>query len=306
MGRALTTGTAFEGYRIDGFLGEGATAKVYRATHPESGREVALKVLRRGFSGIESRKRRFEREARAMAQNEHPNIIGIYEVGRSDEVPFIAMELVSGESLRQRLERETMEPDEAVAIARQVATGLEAAHRSGIVHRDLKPENIMVTDDGQAKILDFGLSKSLFQNETSEPDATDTSEALTLPGTILGTLEYMSPEQASGCRVDFRSDQFAFGSILYEMLCGFVAFQRETATQILAAVIEGRPAPLRTASEPLRAIVERCLQKKPGDRFAGMGEVREALEIASAKEAPQGWFAASRLAIGSIAGAFLA
>jgi serine/threonine protein kinase len=260
-------------------------ADVYLATDVGKGRDVALKVLAPGPSSLE-RLRRFEREARAACSTRHPNIVSVFEVGSEDRVPFIAMEYVSGRTLRDRLRDGPLSPQAAAAIGAQIADGLQAAHDSGIVHRDLKPDNVMISNDGVAKILDFGLSKPI-RKPALPLDAAVTDEVLTLPGTILGTLDYMSPEQASGYEVDFRSDQFSLGAMLYEMTTGVVPFARDTVPRTLAAIIEGRPlgtgifemkVPAR-----LRAVIEKSLAKPPEERYPSMRDLATALRYSRAR-----------------------
>lgn len=291
--RSLTPGFDYGSYHIRSLTGVGAMAEVYRATDRRTGREVALKVLRHGFIGADDRLRRFEREARALTATNHPNIVHVYEVGRHNRTPFIAMEYVDGPTLRELLDAGISTPERAIALARQLAEGLRAAHAQGIVHRDLKPENVMVDPNGVVKILDFGLSKPLSSGGSAR-GGTDTCEQLTVPGTILGTLEYMAPEQASGEPVDYRGDQFAFGAILYEMITGRVAFRRDTPTRVLAAVIEGQPEPMGDdIPEELRDIVERCLRKKPDERFKSMSAVADALcDVEVSQRFPASWLAA--------------
>lgn len=287
----LTPGFDYGSYHIRSLIGVGAMAEVYLAEDRRSGRVVALKVMRRGFVGNDDRLRRFEREARALAATNHPNIIAVYEVGRYNRTPFIAMEYVDGTSLRELLEDGPLSLGCALDVAQQMAEGLRAAHEQGIVHRDLKPENVILGSDGTVKILDFGLSKPVSSRASAE-------ESLTVPGTILGTLEYMSPEQASARPVDVRCDQFTFGAIFYEMLTGRVAFRGNTTFEILAAVIEGEPEPLEDVPEALRRVVERCLRKKPEERFESMSSVANALreiEVAPSYAVP--WLAVGGFAL---------
>ena len=294
----LTAGFDYGDYHVRSLLGKGAMAEVYLATDRRNGKKVALKVLPSGFGDADARLRRFAREADAIAAMNHPNVVAIYEVGKYNRTPFIAMEYVDGPTLREVLAAGPLAPEHAFDLARQMAEGLEAAHDCGIVHRDLKPENVMISSDGEVKILDFGLSKPLSQYSA---DSTETHEELTLPGTILGTLEYMSPEQASGEPVDERADQFAFGAILYEMLAGAGAFHRDGAARVLAAVIEGEPEPLDVdVPEALRRIVARSLHKDPEQRFETMGELLRALKDA---EAPAPWFAVGAIVLAALAAA---
>lgn len=294
----LTAGFDYGDYHIVSLLGKGAMAEVYLATDRRNGNNVALKVLPRGFGDAEARLRRFEREADALASTRHPNVVGIYEVGKYNRTPFIAMEYVDGPTLREVLDSGSISPERAFDLARQMAEGLAAAHACGIVHRDLKPENVMISANGEIKILDFGLSKPLSRRTAT---SNETDEVLTIPGTILGTLEYMSPEQASGEPVDERSDQFAFGAIFYEMLAGTGAFHRESAARVLAAVIEGEPEPLEVdVPEALRQIVTRSLEKDPEKRFDTMEELSGALKKA---EAPAPWLAVGGIVLAALAAA---
>ena len=291
----LTAGFDYGDYHVRSLLGKGAMAEVYMATDRRDGKNVALP---RGFGDADARLRRFEREAEAMGLTSHPNVVAIYEVGKYNRTPFIAMEYVDGPTLREVLAAGPLAPEHAFDLARQMAEGLEAAHDCGIVHRDLKPDNVMISAHGEVKILDFGLSKPLPQRSAT---SSETLEELTLPGTILGTLEYMSPEQASGDPVDERTDQFAFGAILYEMLAGAGAFHRDSAARVLAAVIEGEPEPLDVdVPEALRRIVERSLRKDPEERFGTMGELLGALKDA---EAPSPWLAVGGIVLAALAAA---
>ena len=257
-------------YEILAHLGAGGMGEVYRAKDADLGRMVALKLLPQASQTDPERLHRFEHEARAASALNHPNIVTIYEIGYEDGVPFIAMELVEGNTLRVLLNRRPFLNKRALALAAQAAEGLAKAHAAGIVHRDLKPENIMVTTDGFVKILDFGLAKLQESGIFTSDDAT-TSPA-TRPGVVLGTVGYMSPEQARGKALDFRSDQFACGAILYEMATGKRAFDRETAFQTLAAIMDAEPEPIQNINPevpaPFRWIVERCLKKNPEERYA--------------------------------------
>jgi serine/threonine protein kinase/Tol biopolymer transport system component len=247
--------------------------EVYRARDARLQREVAVKVLPAELSSNAERLRRFETEARLASALNHPNIVTIYEVGRSDSTSFIVMELVHGKPLRELLYVGALPLRKLLSIAAQVADGLAKAHASGIVHRDLKPENVMVTGDGIVKVLDFGLATSAHPdgNRGHAPQAA-TITGGTEPGAVMGTVRYMSPEQAAGQRMDFRSDQFSFGSILYEMATGQRPFDRPTKPETLAAIIRDDPEPISSHNSkiplPLRWIVERCLAKDPQDRYA--------------------------------------
>ena len=246
--------------------------EVYRAKDTSLGREVAIKVLPDNFSTDKERLARFEREARSASALNHPNIVTIYELGQADSIHYIAMELIAGETLRKLLDSGMVPWRKAIPLAAQVADGLAKAHEAGVVHRDLKPENLMVSEDGLLKILDFGLAKFVAGQRHPVSDAETIADSGTGPGTLLGTIPYMSPEQVNGQTIDFRSDQFAFGSILYEMLTGKRAFQRSSAAATLAAILNDEPEPIRSlnaeAPAPICWIVERCLAKQPQHRYA--------------------------------------
>ena len=306
----LTPGLDYGNYHIRSLLGAGAMAEVYLATDRRTGRDIALKVLPRGFADADARLQRFEREARAITATSHPNVVAVYEVGRHNRTPFIAMEYVDGLTLSQLLEAGPLTPVVALDLALQLAAGLKEAHERGIVHRDLKPDNVMINSDGIVKILDFGLSKPVstrkLRRAPADSSDDDTWESLTLPGMILGTLEFMSPEQANGHRVDFRSDQFAFGAILYQMLTGSVAFHGDTASHVLAAVIQGEPEPIgASVPQALRDVVERCLRKNPDERFDSTSELLSALRQLDVR-APITATGASWLAVGGAVVAALA
>ena len=270
MEDAFAPGARIGSYEVVERLGAGGMGEVYRARDTRLGRMVAIKALR--FGADPELLHRLEREARAASTLNHANIVHIYDVGEvAGRGPYVVMELVEGETLRLRLRRGPLRVAEALDLAAQLADGLAKAHRAGIVHRDLKPENVMVTPDGVLKILDFGLAKVLAA-PLGDVDAGQTlSRHGTRAGLLLGTLEYMSPEQASGRPLDHRTDQFSLGLIVHEMLTGRPAFQRESPAQVLAAVIERDPEPLGgTRSDvpaALEALVTRCLQKDPQRRF---------------------------------------
>ncbi len=269
---ALPGGTRLGPYEILGQIGAGGMGEVYRARDPRLGREVAVKVLPAALSSNPERLKRFEKEARAASSLNHPNIVTVHDVGESSGTSFIAMELVEGRTLRELLADGTLATKRLLAIAAQVADGLAKAHGAGIVHRDLKPENVMVTKDGFVKILDFGLAKLTQPEDSSGATAAPTVSGATEPGIVMGTVGYMSPEQALGKALDFRSDQFSFGSILYELATGRRAFQRGNTPETLTAILREEPEPIADLSPlspaPLRWIVERCLAKNPDDRYA--------------------------------------
>ena len=235
------------GYQILSFVGAGGMGKVYRARDLKLGREVALKILERSSAGDPAGVRRFEAEARSASALNHPNIVTIYGVGEDGDVVFIAMELVAGRTLREICAPCVAPLTQVMDWAVQLADALAAAHAGGIVHRDLKPENVMVTAEGLLKVLDFGLAKreSILGDDLGG-DQTRLM-AQTTAGTILGTVGYRSPEQAAGRPAGPAADQFSFGVILYELLCGARAFQRGTAIETLAAIVRDEPAPIQTA-----------------------------------------------------------
>ena len=269
----LAAGTRLGPYEVLGPLGAGGMGEVYRARDERLARSVALKVLPGEISADAGRLERFEKEARAASSLNHPSIVTIYDIGLSGSVSYIAMELVEGRTLRELLASGSVPLRRLLLISAQIADGLAKAHSAGIVHRDLKPENVMVSRDGFVKILDFGLAK-LVPSGFESSDATNLKTVTrgTEPGTVLGTVGYMSPEQASGHPVDFRSDQFSLGAILYEMAAGKRAFDRPTAVQTLSAVIQDEPDPVSAAAPKTPAnlvwIIERCLAKDPEERYA--------------------------------------
>jgi serine/threonine protein kinase len=296
---ALQAGTRLGSYEILAALGAGGMGEVYRARDTRLGREVAIKVLPAERAADPKRRRRFEQEARSASALNHPNILTIHEVGTEGETTYIAMELVEGRTVRELVAAGPLPTRRLLDVATQTAEGLAKAHAAGIVHRDLKPENLMVSKDGFVKILDFGLAK-LAEPDTREASTIQTAAGSpTEPGTVLGTAGYMSPEQAAGRTVDFHSDQFTFGSILYEMATGQRAFQRKTGAETLVAIIREEPEPMGLSGAktpaPLRWIVERCLMKEPEDRYAStkdlardLASMRDHLSETSSIEAPSG------------------
>ncbi|PYQ37007.1 MAG: hypothetical protein DMF55_02665 [Acidobacteria bacterium] len=270
----LAAGTRLGPYEVVSPLGAGGMGEVYRARDTRLGREVAVKVLLSEVSGDEVRRARFEQEARSASALNHPNIVTVYDVGSVDSTIYLAMELVEGRTLRELLADGALPSRKMLDVGVQVAEGLAKAHEAGLVHRDLKPENLIVSRDGFVKILDFGLAKLTELTASGGGSTLQTMAGApgTVPGTVMGTVGYMSPEQASGREVDFRSDQFSFGSILYELATGQRAFQRNTGAETLTAIIREEPQPLGQANPrvpaPVRWIVERCLAKEPEERFA--------------------------------------
>src|SRR5580693_5017403 len=267
-------------YQVIGPLGAGGMGEVYRALDPRVGRQVALKLLPESMANDPELRRRFEQEARLAAALNHPNVMAIYDVGLDQHPPYIVAELVPGESLRAMLASGPLPPRKAVDIAAQIAAGLAAAHAAGIVHRDLKPENVIVTSEGVAKILDFGVArmaaKAVAANETA-------TMAHTSAGSVVGTAAYMSPEQARAGDVDYRSDQFSLGLVLYEMLSGKQAFGGPSAVQVMSAIIEQDPIPIeRTLPTQLRWILQRCLAKEREGRYESTRDL--ARELAQVRD----------------------
>src|ERR1700731_1040083 len=273
--RALTAGTKLGPYEIIAPLGAGGMGEVYRARDTHLGRTVAIKILPAVFSAHQDRLHRFQEEARSASALNHPNIITIHDLGQEGSTHYIAMELVEGKTLRELLVSGPLPIRKAIEIASQVAEGLTKAHEAGIAHRDLKPENLMISRDGLVKILDFGLAK-IWSPTTSQ----------TAVGLVLGTVGYMSPEQASGDRLDFRSDQFSFGLVLYEMVTGKRAFQRRTAPETLVAILREEAEPLGVrnpdAPAPLCWAIERCLAKEPDKRYVSTRDL--ARELATIRD----------------------
>ena len=266
----VIAGSRLGHYEIVAPLGAGAMGEVYRARDPRLGRDVAVKVLPPAFAADPDRLRRFEQEARAIATLNHPNIVGIYDVGSADGRPFLVTELLEGETLRERLQSSPLSLRVALEMGIQIAEGLAAAHDKGIVHRDLKPDNLFVTRDRRIKILDFGLAKPAAPGAAGASDAT-----LAVPGTdsgvLLGTVGYMSPEQVRGGSADHRSDIFSLGAILYELISGRRAFKAPTGAETMAAILNADVAPLsseaRPVPAPLERIVRHCLEKDPRERY---------------------------------------
>ena len=260
-------------YEIKSTLGVGGMGEVYRARDPRLNRDVAIKILREEGAASAEMRSRFEREARAVAALNHPSIVAVYDIGIEAGQQYIVSELIEGESLRSLLTGKPVPPRKLLDIAAQVADGLAAAHAAGIVHRDLKPENIMLTREGRVKILDFGLARHTPESTSDDPDATslpdpNATSNSTREGAIMGTASYMSPEQATAKPVDFRTDQFSFGLILYEMAAGKKAFARPSAVETMAAIVREDPPPLEEKlPAPLRWTIDRCLAKEPEQRY---------------------------------------
>jgi eukaryotic-like serine/threonine-protein kinase len=301
----LQLGTRLGPFEILAPLGAGGMGEVYRARDTRLGREVAVKVLSPEFSADADRRKRFEQEARSASALNHPNIVTIHEIGSTDGTIYIAMEVVDGKTLREVLHGDALSTKKLLDLAYQISDGLAKAHSAGIVHRDLKPENVMVSKDGAVKILDFGLAK-LLKTQTEQGSNLPTSASETRAGTVMGTVGYMSPEQASGKPADFRSDQFSLGSIFYEMATGRRAFQRGTSAETLTAIIREEAEPVGQVNAsvpgPFRWILERCLQKDPEERYASTRDlardvraVREHLSESATVSAVSGPTAASAI-----------
>jgi serine/threonine protein kinase/Tol biopolymer transport system component len=287
-------------YRITSKLGAGGMGEVFRATDSRLNREVALKFLPEHLAGDKDRMVRFHREAQVLASLSHPNIAGIHGLEESAGRSALVMELVEGEDLAERLARGPLPLPEALRIAQQIAEALETAHDKGVIHRDLKPANIKVTADGQVKVLDFGLAKALDTGSTPLADATATLNVATRVGIVMGTVAYMSPEQASGSPVDKRTDVWAFGVVLFEMLAGRRLFEGETTSHtmadVLRAEIDWRRLPPSTPAA-IRRLLERCLERDRKRRLQAIGEARIAIDDYLADTAPSGSRSAATPAI---------
>jgi eukaryotic-like serine/threonine-protein kinase len=277
---SVASGARLGPYEIRGPLGAGGMGEVYRARDPRLGRDVAVKVLPPAFSADPGRLARFEQEARAVAALNHPNIIAIYDVGTEDGRPYLVTELLEGGTLRTRLSDEPLPVRQAVELAVQIARGLAAAHEKGIVHRDLKPENLFVAKDRRLKILDFGLAKLTVTGPAESTIAAGRTES----GTVLGTVGYMAPEQVRGEPADPRSDLFALGAILYEMLTGKRAFHAETSAETMTAILRSDPEPMHPSRKDIPVGIEkitlRCLEKDPRQRYQSAHDLAFQLESA--------------------------
>jgi serine/threonine protein kinase/Tol biopolymer transport system component len=278
----LAPGQHLGPYTVIGELGAGGMGEVYRARDERLGRDVAVKVLPTAYSADADRLHRFEKEARATAALSHPNIVAVYDVGIDGNAPFIVSELLEGQTLRERLQAGSIPVRKAIGYSVAIAGGLSAAHEKRIIHRDLKPENLFITPDDRIKILDFGLAKLIEPASTATATALPTEPALTAPGLVLGTVGYMAPEQVRGLEVDHRADLFAFGVILYELLCGRRPFRRDTAAETMTAILHDDPPGLMSGDAPvapgLAHIVQRCLEKNPAARFQTASDLAFALE----------------------------
>ena len=286
MQTGIAAGTRLGPYEIKDLIGAGGMGEVYRARDGRLGRDVAVKVLPRSLSDDPDRLRRFEREARAAGQLNHPNVIAIHDIGVEGTTSYIVSELLEGSDLRERLEGGPLAPRKAIQYAIQIAKGLSAAHAKGIAHRDLKPENVMVLSGDHVKILDFGLAK-LLRSEPGDPDQTGPlGTQLTATGTILGTASYMSPEQIRDQATDHRTDIFALGAMLYEMLAGRRAFEGASHADRMSAILNAEPPDLpvevEEAAPGVGAVIEHCLEKSAEERFESARDLAFALTLVDA------------------------
>ncbi len=285
----LHPGDRIGSYEIIALLGAGGMGEVYKAKDSRLDREVALKVLPASFANDAERLRRFELEAKTTGALNHPNILSVFDFGLHDGAPYMAAELLDGETLRVRLEEGPLPARKALELAAQIARGLAAAHEKGIVHRDLKPENMIITGDGRVKILDFGLAKLTQPDTFSGSQGNPTLPVQTEPGAILGSVGYMSPEQVRGAPSDYRSDIFAFGAILYEMVTGKRAFKKETAVETMSAILREEPAEISMtqlgAGPGLERIIRHCLEKNPAERFQSARDLAFQLEAVGGSDA---------------------
>ncbi|MGB6877737.1 MAG: serine/threonine-protein kinase [Candidatus Acidiferrales bacterium] len=287
-----TSGTKLGPYEIIAPIGAGGMGEVYRARDTRLGRDVAIKILPQHLTEMPDAKLRFEREARAVSSLSHPHICTLHDIGHQDGTDFLVMEFLEGETLAKRLEKGLLPAAELLRIAIEIADALDRAHRQGVVHRDLKPGNIMLTKSG-AKLMDFGLAKSAVNGvaaavplssvtQSLNPAGQSASEPLTARGTVLGTFQYMAPEQMEGKETDARSDIFSFGAVLYEMATGRRAFDGKTTASVIAAILEREPPAISSVqpmSPPaLDRVVKVCLAKDPDERFQSMHDVKLQLE----------------------------
>jgi serine/threonine protein kinase len=272
---ALSPGDRLGPYEILSPLGAGGMGEVYKARDTRLDRTVAVKVLPKYIADREDLRARFEREARAVASLKHPHICVLYDIGKQDGIDFMVLEHLEGETLAARVSKGPLPLDQVLKYATQIADALDRAHRSNVNHRDVKPANIMITRDG-VKVLDFGLAKTAPRVAGSD-DVTRMPDALTGEGTILGTPQYMAPEQYEGIEADSRSDIFAFGCVVYEMVTGKRCFEGKTRASLIAAVLGGEPVPMSSLQPvtpaALERLVKRCIEKDPEDRYQSMRDV---------------------------------
>src|SRR5438105_12560435 len=285
MSENISPNTTIAQYTIVSKIGEGGMGEVYRARDAKLGRDVAIKVLPAALSENTDRLNRFEQEAQAAGALNHPNILSIYHIGTHEGAPYIVSELLEGETLRERMVSGALPQRKATDYALQIAQGLAAAHEKGFVHRDIKPDNIFITDDGRVKILDFGLAKLTAATDGTSQTEVPTRKVNTDPGTVMGTVGYMSPEQLKGQLADHRSDIFSFGAILYEMLSGKRAFRGDSMAETMSAILREDPPDLsettKTVSPALERVVRHCLEKNPAERFHSARDLAFAIESLS-------------------------
>src|SRR5438552_1863598 len=284
----LAPGRRLGPYEISSPLGAGGMGEVYRARDTRLGRKVAIKILPAEFASDAHFRMRLEREARTISSLNHPNICTLYDIGHENGSDYLVMELLEGETLAERLTHGPLATDEVLRYGVEIAEALDRAHRQGIVHRDLKPGNVMLTKSG-AKLLDFGLAKSGAPVDLS--GATQ-QKALTQEGTIVGTFQYMAPEQLEGSEADARTDIFALGALLYEMATGKRAFEGKNKTSLIAAIVSGRPTPVSQiqplAPPALEHVIERCLEKDSADRWQSAHDIAEELKWIRSKGSQAG------------------
>ncbi|HXY10710.1 MAG TPA: serine/threonine-protein kinase, partial [Terriglobales bacterium] len=289
LGKTSLVGRTVAHYRISAVIGAGGMGEVYRATDTRLGRDVALKVLPLDMARDPERLARFQREARAVAALNHPNVVTVYSVEQSNNVHFITMELIEGQPLERLISANGLPPDRIIEIAGAIAEALAAAHEKGIVHRDLKPANVMVTNEGRVKVLDFGLAKDI--SADTAKDATMTSAGHTQSGMVMGTPAYMSPEQVSGRPLDHRSDIFSLGVVLHEMATGRRPFEGHSSAELISSILRDTP-PTVTDVRPelpsdLARVIRRCLEKDPRYRVQTARDVsNEFRELARASARP--------------------
>jgi eukaryotic-like serine/threonine-protein kinase len=278
----LSSGSKLGPYEIISSIGAGGMGEVYRARDTRLGRDVAIKILPESFANDQDRLRRFEQEARVVAALSHPNLLAIHDIGEQGGTRFIVSELLDGQSLRAELEFGPLSQRKASDYAAQIAQGLAAAHEKSIVHRDLKPENIFITRDGRVKILDFGLAKLAPGKAAQSSEGLTLTSSATEAGMVMGTAGYMAPEQVRGGTVDSRTDIFAFGAVLYEMVSGKRAFRRDTAAETMTAILKEDPPEFSNLAHPVspgfERIIRRCLEKQPEQRFQSAKDLAFALE----------------------------
>ncbi len=285
MSDTLYPDTIIGQYSVVSKIGEGGMGEVWRARDTKLGRDVAIKVLPVAFSTDAERLRRFEQEAQAAGALNHPNILVIFHIGTHEGAPYIVSELLEGETLRDRMAGAALPQRKALDYGLQIARGLAAAHEKGIVHRDIKPDNVFVTNDGRVKILDFGLAKLTGAADAQSQTEVPTRKVNTDPGTVMGTMGYMSPEQLKGQPADHRSDIFSFGAILYEMLSGKRAFRGDSTAETISSILREDPPELsetnKTISPALERVVNHCLEKNPEERFHSASDLGFAIEALS-------------------------